>query len=656
MKSYKKIILFGILFVSFAITISLNVNTAAASQSGIYVSPTGHDTWNGQNPTWNGKDGPKKTIKNAVGTVSSGGTVKIAGGTYYEHGIIISKSMNINGESRKNTIINAQYLGNIFTIKSGLTVTISNLRLDSGKSSTVGAIHNSGRTTLINTSFTNNRANNSAGAIFNKYGSLNIIGSSFTNNKVSGGFGGAIYNRASATVSTSTFTSNTAITGGGSISNIGYLSVNKSNFTNNHVIGGGGAIRNALGTVNINGCNFVGNNANGGGGAVFNENGVSSNPSTSTITITSSKFNGNTAANGGAFDNNYGKLTANYCTFTSNSATSKGGAIVNYHGSLTVSNSNASYNKANNLGGVLYNSDRSVNLYKCNFSNNRVINGSGGAIYNYRAPMTITGSTFKYNTATGGAPNGYSGAIHSYLGTIRLTNCSFIGNHATIGGGAIVNDQGSTLIIHDSKFTNNTSLGNGNYGNGGAIYTFNAHFWAANTTFTDNSANRGSRGGGAIDILTTTQYLTRSSADVISCKFINNTADNGGSIHNEGGKLLTVTKSTFIGNIASHDGGAIYTIHGALKATYNDIENNHAYHYGAAIFNSGHDITVQHNNIVNNIGNNEIYSPNNMYSSNKATVDARYNWWGDNDNPSGKVSIAENSVIISPWLSSPQKF
>lgn len=119
MKSYKKIILFGILFVSFAITISLNVNTAVASQSGIYVSPTGHDTWNGQNPTWNGKDGPEKTIKNAVGIVSSGGTVKIAGGTYYEHGIIISKSMNINGESRKNTIINAQYLGNIFTVRSG---------------------------------------------------------------------------------------------------------------------------------------------------------------------------------------------------------------------------------------------------------------------------------------------------------------------------------------------------------------------------------------------------------------------------------------------------------------------------------------------------------------------------------------------------------
>jgi hypothetical protein len=65
---------------------------------------------------------------------------------------------------------------------------------------------------------------------------------------------------------------------------------------------------------------------------------------------------------------------------------------------------------------------------------------------------------------------------------------------------------------------------------------------------------------------------------------------------------------------------------------------------------------VQHNNIVNNIGNNEIYSPNNMYSSNKATVDARYNWWGDDDNPSGKVSIAKNSVLISPWLSSPQKF
>ena len=98
-KKYKRIILFGILFITFAVTFSLNIETASASQSSIYVSTSGHDVWNGESPYWNGKDGPKRTIKNAVGTVSSGGTVKISSGIYKEHNIVISKSMKINGKA-----------------------------------------------------------------------------------------------------------------------------------------------------------------------------------------------------------------------------------------------------------------------------------------------------------------------------------------------------------------------------------------------------------------------------------------------------------------------------------------------------------------------------------------------------------------------------
>ena len=79
-----KILVIPLLFVVFAAVFSFHVYTASAAQSTIYVSPSGNDGWSGKNPTWNGTDGPKKSISNAINTAPVGGTVKIAGGIYKE--------------------------------------------------------------------------------------------------------------------------------------------------------------------------------------------------------------------------------------------------------------------------------------------------------------------------------------------------------------------------------------------------------------------------------------------------------------------------------------------------------------------------------------------------------------------------------------------
>ena len=135
-------------------------NTSAASP--IYVSTHGNNSWNGQNSTWiNGTlNGPKATIKNATGTVTSNGTVYIASGTYNESNIQIATNMNIVGESQKNTIVNGpQKFGNpIFTIASGVNVTIINLTLNDGNIllNNGGAIDNSGNLTVNSSTFTNN--------------------------------------------------------------------------------------------------------------------------------------------------------------------------------------------------------------------------------------------------------------------------------------------------------------------------------------------------------------------------------------------------------------------------------------------------------------------------------------------------------------------
>ena len=260
-----------LLLLGLMIFISFGLSTVSAATPGnnstMYVSTTGNDTWDGQSTTYNNKtgSGPKATIKNATTIVAENGTVYIANGTYNESGIYIDKNMNIIGESQSGTIINGQKSGySIFTIASGVTVTITNLTLTNGTAEEYGgAIYNCGNLTVNNSTFTNNTAN---------------------------GCGGAIYNYGTLIVGNSTFTSNTGNQyGGGAITNFKTLTVGNSTFTNNQSHGSnvsGGAIRNFAGTLTVGNSTFTGNTAHNGG-AIYNCGGSS--------TVGNSTFTGNTA-------------------------------------------------------------------------------------------------------------------------------------------------------------------------------------------------------------------------------------------------------------------------------------------------------------------------------------------------------------------------
>ena len=91
--------MFALVLIGFVIIFSYGVgNVAAANASTIYVNgSSGQDTWDGQLAVWNGTSGPKASIKNATGTVNSGGTVNIADGMYsgsQNTNITITKNMN----------------------------------------------------------------------------------------------------------------------------------------------------------------------------------------------------------------------------------------------------------------------------------------------------------------------------------------------------------------------------------------------------------------------------------------------------------------------------------------------------------------------------------------------------------------------------------
>lgn len=162
----------------------LTISTVSASSSVIYVNGS-HGNDDNDGLSW---ATAKLTIKNATGTISSGGTVNIANGVYRGSGntnIILDKSMTIKGQSKSGTIINGSNNAQIFKIEKSTPEYINIIIQD---------------LTIVNGNATN------GGAIFNKNGTLTVNNCAFIDNHAS--YGGAIYNTCNLTVTDSAFTSN----------------------------------------------------------------------------------------------------------------------------------------------------------------------------------------------------------------------------------------------------------------------------------------------------------------------------------------------------------------------------------------------------------------------------------------------------------------
>lgn len=277
---------------------------SAASGDIIYVNGSGgNDSWDGLSAAWisGTTNGPKLSIKNATGTVNSGGTVNIADGNYQginNTRITIGKNMAIIGQSQKSTIINGTDSAWIFKIQSGATVTVHNLTLSNGfVFDDLGVISNNGNLTLTGCNFLKSSVQSSlefcVGPIYNN-GTLTVTDSNFADNNAWNSGGGAIYNEGTLAVNNSNFINNMGYGCGGAIFNLGILTVTGSNFSGNQAYGAGGAILND-GTMTVTGSNFTNNFADGygdgpivkiAGGAIYNDYDAN-------YTISSCQFAGN---------------------------------------------------------------------------------------------------------------------------------------------------------------------------------------------------------------------------------------------------------------------------------------------------------------------------------------------------------------------------
>ncbi len=196
-----------------------------------YVSPTGNDI-TGEGTLTN----PYATIQTGLNNLISGGTLHLASGTYAgtgNAGITITKNINIIGTSQANTIINGQTLNTIFSVNSGLNVTMANLYFTYCKGANGGAVYSSGNLTVNNCGFNANTATTKGGAIYNT-GTLTVNNSTFIFNAATSNHGGAIFNQGTLNVNNSIFNGNTANMNGGAIFSQGTMNLHFNSFVNNH--------------------------------------------------------------------------------------------------------------------------------------------------------------------------------------------------------------------------------------------------------------------------------------------------------------------------------------------------------------------------------------------------------------------------------------
>ena len=281
------------------------------------------------------------TSTSAGGAITNVGEISSISGKFTNNQAKIAGGAIVTGDVRNETLTlnanlkeikNSIFENNKATDKSGgggaimnnqftNTLTINSSSFNSNSANDGGAIFNTGSLAVSNSTFTNNTAQRTGGAIANVSdteqkvnANLTVQNSNFYNNQ-SDMAGGAIYTDSTLTVKKSNFYNNrtnktvsaenskgneeSSGLGGGAISSVmGDLNIEEASFTNNETNGNGGAIYSLIGNQNIKNSDFTGNKAEQDGGAIY---ALSFDNSKETTTITDSNFINNTAVkNGGA--------------------------------------------------------------------------------------------------------------------------------------------------------------------------------------------------------------------------------------------------------------------------------------------------------------------------------------------------------------------
>ncbi len=325
--------------------------------------------------------------------------------------------------------------------------------------------------------------------------------------------------------------SRAGLTGGGiAIAPGGLLSVVNSRFERNRARDGGAIAASC--DVQLNGSTFFNNDAEfdqGGALQIW----------TSTLTASNTRFDFNSALNGGAVLQRGGTATLTQVVFADNQARDRGGAYHVYEsGQTTITGGTFTTNTAVNDGGA---------VYVAGLLNTNAVDQTVGS------RMQISNGDLNGNSSLRAGGGAYVFGLDAIfepglIGELRLINTQVRGNQSPSGGG--IYNRG-VLITTDVSIANNQAT------NGGGLYLPQTANLApvpvprvdmTRTTINDNVAT--AAGGG----MWTAAYA-RSHRGVV---FSGNQARDGGAIAVFSQSIEVFANLALINNIASRWGGGIY--------------------------------------------------------------------------------------------------
>lgn len=411
---------------------------------------------------------------------------------------------------------------------------------------------NSARITVTNSTFVNNTASNTGGAmrlnLASPSSSITIIDSTFSGN--SAPIGGAIYGFADDTITAP----------------LGELRVARSNFNGNRAAQTGGAATvDTTARTSFTDCTFAQNSGDMGGALYLP---LASNLEPAFIQRCTFTQNTAAASGGAIFSSNPVDIRSS--RFVSNSATAQSGAAVFAQADITVADSELTTNIALNHGGAIYLDSAAVPTIERNkFMRNEATAGNGGAIYSAALRLAVTGNVMQENKALVG------GAVYNQIGSLTVSGSTVSGNTAS-GSGAGVFTSGVTTVM-DSTFSSNVAPA------GGALHCVSATsgpsalaLTISGSTFDGNVAQTADgaavNAGVCVTTVTNSKFLanraagngaglvtlTASAVRISTTEFSNNNATNGAGLYTENVQNIHLTGVTGGKNIASTSGGILF--------------------------------------------------------------------------------------------------
>ena len=426
----------------------------------------------------------------------------------------------------------------------------------------------SGSTLIItNSTFMNNTAESSGGAIVLSQGRLFDANNVFRYNSVASlRKGGVIaaYDESKLTMDSSCYEQNEAYEGAVIFVHL------RCNITMDSTIVNSNKVRNRGGVMYAHSSNIVVYNSfftmniaeNGVGGVMYAVSGVN-------IAISNSYFANNHANSGGIVHARYSSITVGNSSFDHNHVGQEGGTMSTSSSNITVRDSSFNSNQATN-GGVLHGTSKTnITLESCSFNNSKAFT-SGGVIYVASSSrITMNNSSFNNSEAMTHGGVVFAGGDISIVASYT----SFDKNKAHSHGGVLYAAFSSSITIHNSSFGYNYAVNDGGvlfmiagsddgfrrectgiledyYGGARYPYFYSGTVIFKNNYFYSNAA--GKRGGVVFTFVI-------SAISVDSSSFVKNNAnDSGGVLYLCATNNITMDNSSFDENTASNKGGVVY--------------------------------------------------------------------------------------------------